>query len=551
MLKQLRVGVLILLGGTLCVGQQTVAVDEQLNRRRVEAVMGSLRDQIKALDEPALRVFLRLRAAKFLWTEKSDAASRAAEAMASEALIDIQEHTDEIPSLYVKLFRREALAALQLHTPAAAARLIKKYDLESTGNGFDTAYELLGQKEGISKAVELMQRSIRSGGELSDSNLNFFLSRLDETQPTETTRLLADIITAAERTPGNYPVEFLFGVANKYVYRNATPADLQARFLTLFIRATANPAALPPTQQTLAYNLLKANLPLIERLLPALYAQANAQMAALAPSLPKQTSESENAQNNIKSSSDPLDQMITEAEAAKDESLKRSLLAEAAQKALDKDKLKLAVDLIMKIKPQDKTDEENFISYRDQFLGDVVRKAISKKEYDALAYAAANIRDPLQHSSALQRLALAFYEAQDLGRAREIVDEAYKLIESANDDARKAASLLNLATFFLKIDELRVLPTTQASIKIINSLPSPKQEEKAGGELRRQYVQTLLQISYNLVPVFQRLAQKDEAGTLALANRLQRPELKAAAILGASMGIPAVSVQASSTVKAN
>ncbi len=51
----------------------------------------------------------------------------------------------------------------------------------------------------------------------------------------------------------------------------------------------------------------------------------------------------------VRQSADPLNQLITEAEDTKDSSLKDSLFTEAARTAMEKGKLKTAVDLIHKV----------------------------------------------------------------------------------------------------------------------------------------------------------------------------------------------------------
>jgi tetratricopeptide (TPR) repeat protein len=263
-------------------------------------------------------------------------------------------------------------------------------------------------------------------------------------------------------------------------------------------------------------------------------------MSALASALPAQTFARDDADNNIRGSADQLAQTITEADAAKDEDLRRELLGRAAREALSEGQLTSAVDLIMRIKPRDEKDSEEFISYRDQFLGDVVRSSITRKDYDALAYAATRIREPLQRATALQRLALYFFETKDTVRAREVLADALKIVESASDDAPKAAALLNLAVAYLKIDDMHVFPTIHAALKIIDNLPGLMPGVKPGSEAHLKYVQMLLQLAYNLVPVFHLLSQKDEIGTFSAANRLHLPELKASAILGASTGVPGV-----------
>jgi len=296
--------------------------------------------------------------------------------------------------------------------------------------------------------------------------------------------------------------------------------------------------------RTYAHGLLKANLPAVEKLIPSLYTKAAAQVTALTPPPTAATAERENAENNIRNSTDALAQMITEADRAEDKDLKMSLLGNAARRALEEGRLKLAVELMMRVEPKDKAREEYFVAYRDQFLGDVARRAVAKKDREALAYTAEHIHDPLQRASALQRLALMWHEAGDVLRAREVAGEAFKLLDAAKDDARKAVSLLNLATFFMRIDEASVQPTTQSAIKVINNLPAPKRDEKAGSEARNDYLDSLVGTSSSLAVVFQRLSQKDGGGAYSLASRLERPELKASAILGTLTGLPDLEAEA-------
>jgi hypothetical protein len=182
----------------------------------------------------------------------------------------------------------------------------------------------------------------------------------------------------------------------------------------------------------------------------------------------------------------------------------------------------------------------------------VVRKAVAKKDYEAAARAAASVQDPLLRAAAAQRIALSYYEAGDVVRARELLQDASKLVESADDDVRKGVALLQLAALYLKVDDTRVLPTTQASVNVINNLPSPKPDAKPGTEAHRQHVETLMQLAYVLIPAFQRLSQEDEGGTFALAERIRRPELRAAAVLGAAMGLPAAgNANKAASAKAN
>jgi hypothetical protein len=141
----------------------------------------------------------------------------------------------------------------------------------------------------------------------------------------------------------------------------------------------------------------------------------------------------------------------------------------------------------------------------------------------------------LLRAPGLQWVASSYREAGGVVRAREVLDDATKLVEST-DDARKVVALLQLAALYVKIDETRLLPNTQSAVKIIDALSSPKPEEKPGAETRHRHVEMLMQLAYVLFPAFQRLSRQDEVGTLALAESIRRADLRAAAALGASMG---------------
>src|SRR6185503_878495 len=65
-----------------------------------------------------------------------------------------------------------------------------------------------------------------------------------------------------------------------------------------------------------AYNLLAAILPHVKSLRPSLYPQAAAQLSSLMSRVPNTRSQSEEIDERIRTSSDPLAQIITEARSA-------------------------------------------------------------------------------------------------------------------------------------------------------------------------------------------------------------------------------------------
>src|ERR1041384_5066091 len=78
----------------------------------VDSILKPLLEQVDSSDEPTLRVFLRLKIASYLWDAPA-AAPVKPETVAATALADLQAHEQEIPPLYVELFRRDLMALLK------------------------------------------------------------------------------------------------------------------------------------------------------------------------------------------------------------------------------------------------------------------------------------------------------------------------------------------------------------------------------------------------------------------------------------------------------
>jgi hypothetical protein len=162
----------------------------------------------------------------------------------------------------------------------------------------------------------------------------------------------------------------------------------------------------------------------------------------------------------------------------------------------------------------------------------VVAKAVEQKDDGIALLAASKMVAPLRRASATVRVGFHLYEEEDLAGAREAFDEALKLIKGADDNAAKVAALLQIIPAYAKVDDARLPELTASAVKIINNVPAPGTAEKPGSEARKKYVSELLQIAYNVIPTFRSLAERDEAGTVGLADSIRPREIKAAAHFG-------------------
>jgi hypothetical protein len=505
--------------------------------QRTRTLLDELPAQIKSMDEPALRVFLRLRLAGFLWSRDFQETSNKASTICLEALADLQAHKTDIPEYDLNWFRKDILSLLEIHSPELAARAIKQYGLEPNGDAqkVEAALSSLDSGGDAKAAVEKV-REVLNSGQNPNLIMTFFLDRLKQERPSEVPPLLASILTIEEQKPGSIsPQNFIFFL-HLYLSKETPPA-LQERFLKVALKATSGSfAGADQSQLKDAYSLLRAILPAVEKRLPVpVYAQASAQLSALAARLPDLSLElqSEALNKRIEQSADPLNQMLTEADATKDSTLKNRLRTDAAQLALRKGQLKLAVELVMRVE----SNRTHHVSWRDGFLRQVVDRAIEKKDTAVADYAIAQINSPFYRVHALEKLALYFFEAGDSVSSLERLKDALKHIDAIEYDINQATALLGIIPAFARVDGQRVPELARAAIKTINNIQTPQPGDKPGSEARQNYVGTLIQISEAVVPAFKSLAQTDEIGALGLAQDLQRQDIKAAATLGVAQGL--------------
>ena len=500
-------------------------------QQRITTIINELPQQIKGMDEPALRVFFRMQVATFLWADKSSKASGEAEHLATEALADLADHESEVPEMYAHSFRQDLLALLEMNAPSLAASLAKQYGTGRKEDQVAEANALLRQKNGVGAAVDKMQSFLSSGGDPKFMMI-FFLQHLEAEKPTEVPKLLAELLSTEEHKPSSISLETLVVLKHQFM-KDERPPDLKARFIVVFIKAAQgilNQPSPEPQQMMFAHGALSDLLPAIQQLLPSLYPQASTLTGMLATRVPKSLLDQEAVEERIRGSSDPLGQTITEAEAANDSSLRESLLTQAAQLALRDGKLAMAVDLITRTESK----ESIRLAYRDQFLDDVAAAALSHGDTDTADMAASKINSPFIRSLALQSITIHAFNAGDAARARESLDEAFQLVRTADNGSLRTSLLLDLTDLFSRINDQRLPEVTQTTVKALNDLPTPKSEDKPGSAARDGYVRMMLQIAQRVIPAFRSLARRDEIGTINLTDSIRSKEIRPLAVFAVS-----------------
>jgi hypothetical protein len=484
-------------------------------------------------DEPALRVFLRLKIAAYLWKYPDDLLNP--KVMIREAENDLEAHEKEIPTQYVELFRRELLAQRKAHMPEERVRQAESAKPEegtpARRSDIDVAYALLGQENGIDKAIDIAQQSI-TGGNDPGHGIVLFLDKLEKVKPDAVPKVLDSLMSAEEAHPGSISPGTLFTL--KYIFiRDKTALALQRRYLAAVIRnAGDTKAGIASLVDT--YAILADVLPVVEKELPDEYPAASIRLTQLGDRVPSGTRERIEAEKRIRQSGDPLEQLMVEINVARDASLKEDLQTQAARLALARGQMRAAIDLAAALQPR--TSEAGL--WRDQFLEGAVGRALDKKDIETARYGAERIRAGNVRVGALQKIALYLHASNDVVGARDVLNTAYKLLKASDDGVAKAGALLDLAGIYAKVDSQQTPEVMRAAVKIINEIPAAPQKPDVPADIRLSGAENLIKTAYRLIPAFKALGAANQYEAEKVANDIERHDLQAVAKFGAYTALP-------------
>lgn len=520
----------------LCTAQKRkrdVTTPAGFEAARASAADGlELARRIKAVEPPPARAYLYLQVASWLsaGVEEDPAARQAALDVATAGVSEIHEHERQIPPAAAFNLYDRLLKLVSKHSPEEAARLREKYPLQLNtnltdeavaGRSLHAALTGLGNPPAAPDVTRATQLVL--SGRVPIMTLQGELLRLDQARSPALRPMLDATLSLEERQTGALPPLNLLFLSPLYL-RDTTTPDLQARFLTVVVKATQlNPMELrrDPAQFSGAVGLLQSTLPSMQRLGPALYATAAAQLAALTAGQARD----ESAFENIRNSSDPLAQTMLEADRAGDQRLKEELLESAARLARQQGKLRLAADLIT-ASDENRTGLPEGYSAQDEFLDGVVEDALRQTDADTARYVLAKMRLPLNRAVALRKVARYFTKAQETLPALEALAEAAKALAEAPEGREKVLAYLELTADYSDVDYTRAAEAARTAVKAANKIPRPQED----GEGRFNW--SLFPVMERTTKTFQALARKDRAAALSMAGELDRHEFRIAATLG-------------------
>lgn len=277
---------------------------QQDSHQRAVVSLDDLPSRIKSVDEAALRILLRMEIARFLWQIEQKERNPKAEAIITEAVADLETHKKEMPAWYAKIFYRDILALLHIHSPSLLKHLNeqKKLLLPSDSSSYELTFALLDANE-PGKAAEAMKRVISNGADLDFTSITA-LSRFASASVKELSGVLEAMLNIAESRPDAYSLNtlaqlnsFVRGgvIINGVRPQEKVPDSLKARWIR-FVVSRINvlhtmDAWRGSADARFAYGLLTSLSQDIERLEPELFPIVTALLPTIREYLPKDTAD--------------------------------------------------------------------------------------------------------------------------------------------------------------------------------------------------------------------------------------------------------------------
>jgi hypothetical protein len=492
-------------------------------------------DSLRNMDEVTLRMSARIQVLTYLSAGSASSEENKASAtkLALDALADFGSHGDEVPAFMAKYLLSDLGAWIQKYRPELLEKFQAVEATKKTGKESDSIRSLLELADGDVLAAQRIRQLFEAGQEVD--GLVFYLDELMRRNSKEFEPLLAELVAIAER--GSYPsVETLFWV-NQIYLEPQVPKAIKQRFLSMVIARTQPANFVFESPPRIAYDLLTQTLPAIRELNPELYDGALIQSFALRSSFTERQLASEVRAKRLRESLNPIEDLVAEAESAKSKTEKNELLAEAAQWALREKKLSLCMDIVAKLDLEVATTSHDFWrNWNDQFLKDLVKAALAIKDSKLAEKGAEHIVCPLARVEGLVLIMGFSARVNDKTRAQDLLAQAIKIAANAAGDVEKAKAFFLLSRASDFADDSQKTSLLESGIKALNNLSKPQTE---GNDKKpyEEYVRSLDNVGNELRKSFKRSTKADENGTISLAERLQKPDLRVFAMIGILEGL--------------
>lgn len=319
-------------------------------------------------------------------------------------------------------------------------------------------------ENGDTLAAKHIRQELEDQGSLN--GLSFFLDELIRRDSKEFEPLASEIVTRAGQ--GQISFETLFWIRDLSL-RPQTSVALKTRFLRTIVARTQ---IVEPTPQ-FAYDLLSQALPFIRQFVPELYDQALNQHVAMRASLNESQLAAEARLKRLKESATPIEDLKSEAQSAKSKTERNSLLLQAAELALEKQKLDLCLEILSEVDIEATASEQNLMQLSvDQLLKNLVKASLTAKLPLGAEKGAARILSLLTRVEVLSLIVRYYVKLSEKEAAQKILIEASKVADSGPDNLDKAKAFFLLSRISDQVDGSKKADLLVAGVKSLNNFPN-------------------------------------------------------------------------------
>lgn len=498
-----------------------------------EHVLARILESLKKMDEAGLRMSARNQVLTYLASEKpqSDQKQTLTTQIALEGLTDLREHGGDVSPFMLSYLTNNLGSWIQKHSPSLTEEFENAVKAQKKVDASQRIQSLFQLENGDVLAAKRIRQELDEQTTLN--GLPFWLEELIKRKSSEFEPLASYIATRAGQ--GQISFETLFWISDIYL-RPQTSEALRKRFLTAVVFRTqpANFAVEPAPQ--MAYDLLTNILPSVQQSAPELYDQALNQHVAMRAGLTEKQRTSEARIKRLRESANPVEDLISEADATKSKTERNELLLQAAQLALDKGKFDLCLDTLDKIDVNVTADPDLWERSIDQILKTLVRVVLADKRAELAEKAAGRINSSLTRVEALNLIMRYRVKANEQAEAQRLLTEASKAAAAGSDDTQKAKAFFLLSITCDQVDVSKKADLLLSGIAALNNIARP--DDGARDQTTYQnYIQQLDNSGYELTKGFTGLTKQDDNSALALVEKLQKRDLKTFALIGILLGL--------------
>jgi hypothetical protein len=503
----------------LSIAQQFVAKKQQL--------VDDFELQMREVQYPGVRVYIRYKLAEWLWKKGRDDTERA-EVLAVKALEEAYAKKDELTTNYRSRLIADLLGLLDTNAKETATRLRSKYDFDSEDELF-TGFSQFGKKDGDKAIAEKLLRSLAKPGEI-DRMANPLINSLRTLKSPQFPIVLGAFLTAVESGRLNVNNFNLYQAFVNFNDPQVSPA-LKARYFALVV-ARARTAIQSP--DGVIYQMLHSAINTFGDGSPELLPEAAALKTVLANTETAIGRARREAEERIEASTDKLAAYIDEAEKAEYPPHKNFFYMRAVLLAKETGKLSIALEIVEKVRESDKSEFGK--SWTDQEFGSIARTGFEKGQVEIALIAIDRIEDTLGHAEAWRTAAEYFNGKKDAEAAIDAAGRMLKLLAADYKvEGLRAQALIRALPVVQQIDRTSMPDANLLAAKAVNDLPNPGPEDKPGTKKFIDYVTSIMWFSYSFPPISNVMIRKNKGDVADLAERIQRKEVRIVADLVLAM----------------